>query len=115
MNMRIAAALSVFLLATTGFVSNVSAQEITRQDVRRELAQTDNNGLPGITDTAYPDANPAVVQEADSQEQLNADSLGPDMQGSSAAGRSASLSRGERTRPSTCVGPVSFCNIYFGS
>src|SRR5471030_1136895 len=115
MNMRGVAALPVVLLAITGFVSNVSAQEITRQDVGQELAQADNNGSPRIADTAYLDANPAVVREADSQNRVNADGLGLDMQGSSAAGRSTSMSRGDRTRPSTCVGPISFCNIYFGS
>jgi hypothetical protein len=97
--------LSAALLAAAGFVINASAQEVASQGVRLELAQA-SSGAPSQTSTAG-DSTTTEKQVSDS-------SSGPDMKGTSAAGQHGFMST-VGAPPSTCVGPVSYCNIYFGS
>jgi hypothetical protein len=119
MNKRFVLSLSMILLASAGIVTNASAEEKTRAEVRQELIQAENNGLRFVTDTSYPDVNPIFAQQVAQLKQQQS-GTGADTSGSSAAGHreaagsSTSIIQG-RTSPPACVGPVSFCTPYFGS
>ena len=112
MNMRIAAVIPIVLLAAAGYVSNASAQQLPPQDGRLELAQASNDRIPGLADTS---TDSATAQSPPAPKPLTDSGTGPDMTGSSAGGMSAPMSAIGRARSSSCVGPVSFCNLYFGS
>ncbi|MGF6771478.1 hypothetical protein P3T18_003965 [Paraburkholderia sp. GAS199] len=123
MKTRLALTLSMILLASAGAVTNASAQEKTRAEVRQELIQAENNGLNLVTDTSYPEINPIYAQQA-AQEQAQAQTqaqatqsrdtdVGGSMAGSSATGQRAPAHM--TMDPNNCVGPVSFCSLYFGS
>jgi Domain of unknown function (DUF4148) len=58
MNKLISAGISMTLIALAGAMTNASAQEKTRAEVRQELIQAENNGLRFVTDTSYPEVNP---------------------------------------------------------
>jgi hypothetical protein len=110
---------SMIVLASAGIVSNVSAQEKTRAEVRLELIQAENNGLRFVTDTSYPEVDPIFAQQVARLKQQNGSGTGPETSGSSAAGHRdvtarARTAQGHTGTPS-CVGPVSFCTPYFGS
>jgi hypothetical protein len=111
-NMRIATIIPVILLAAAGFVSNASAQQTTPQDGRLELAQASNDRTPGLAVTS---TDSATAQSPSALKPLTGSGTGTDMSGSSAGGMSAPMSAIGRARSSSCVGPVSFCNLYFGS
>jgi hypothetical protein len=118
MNKRFVLSLSMILLASAGIVTNASAEEKTRAEVRQELIQAENNGLRFVTDTSYPDVNPIFAQQVAQLKQQQS-GTGADTSGSSAAGHreaagSTSIAQG-RTATPACVGPVSFCTPYFGS
>jgi hypothetical protein len=108
----------MILLASAGIVTNASAEEKTRAEVRQELIQAENNGLRFVTDTSYPDVNPIFAQQVAQLKQQQS-GTGADTSGSSAAGHreaagSTSIAQGRTAMPA-CVGPVSFCTPYFGS
>jgi len=110
MNKRFALGLSVILLASAGIASNASAaQEKTRAEVRQELIQAENNGLNYVSNTSYPEVSPIFAQQVTRLKQQSESSAGTDMSTSSAAGTSRA-----HMAMSSCVGPVSFCNPYFG-
>jgi hypothetical protein len=118
MNKRFVLSLSMIVLASAGIVTNASAGEKTRAEVRQELIQAENNGLRFVTDTSYPDVNPIFAQQVAQLKQQQS-GTGADTSGSSAAGHreaagSTSIAQG-RTATPACVGPVSFCTPYFGS
>jgi hypothetical protein len=119
MNKRYVLGLSMIVLASASIVSNASAQEKTRAEVRQELIQAENNGLRFVTDTSYPDINPIFAQQAAQLKQQNESGTGADMSGSSAAGQREAAGKGgtgqSRSAIPACVGPVSFCTPYFGS
>ena len=112
MNKRLVIALSMALLASAGIATSASAQEKTRAEVRQELIQAENNGSRFVTDTSYPDINPIFVQQA-ARTQQKASGVGSEMSSSSAAG-APKAPAASKTEPN-CVGPNSFCSIYFGS
>ncbi|WNC89131.1 DUF4148 domain-containing protein [Paraburkholderia sp. FT54] len=118
MNKRLVLSLSIIVLASAGIVTNASAAEKTRAEVRQELIQAENSGLRFVTDTSYPDVNPIFAQQVAHLKQQQS-GTGADTSGSSAAGHreaadSTSVAQG-RTATPACVGPVSFCTPYFGS
>ncbi|TKC87263.1 DUF4148 domain-containing protein [Trinickia terrae] len=113
MNKRLVVALSMALLASAGFAVNASAQEKTRAEVRQELIQAENNGLRLVTDTSYPEVNPIFAKQAAQQAsrtEQDTSGTGAAMSASSAAGKPMTKSHGD-----SCVGPVSYCTVYFGS
>jgi hypothetical protein len=112
MNKRLVIALSMALFASAGIATSASAQEKTRAEVRQELIQAENNGSRFVTDTSYPDVNPIFAQQA-ARTQQKASGVGSEMSGSSAAGVAGRSAAGKTE--SNCVGPNSFCSIYFGS
>jgi lysylphosphatidylglycerol synthetase-like protein (DUF2156 family) len=119
MNKRYVLGLSMILLASAGIVSNASAQEKTRAEVRQELIQAENNGLRFVTDTSYPEINPIFAQQVAQLKQQSESGMGAEMSGSNAAGQREAADKANigQSHPAipACVGPVSFCTPYFGS
>jgi hypothetical protein len=113
--MRIASALSASLIALTcaGFVSAASAQSLTRAEVRQQLVEAEANGSQFVTDTSYPDVSPVFAQQVAHAKQQT-EGYGPAASGSSESG-GMPATHASHHAPGTCVGPVSFCNLYFGS
>ncbi|WP_028221133.1 DUF4148 domain-containing protein [Paraburkholderia oxyphila] len=93
-----------------------STQPLTRAEVRADLVRVEQAGYsPGRGDDInYPaDIQAAEVKVAAGQYAQNSaqtDMGGVPMQSTSAAG-----SRTRMPAQSNCVGPASFCTIYFGS
>jgi len=109
--------LATVLLASTGIASNASAQEKTRAEVRQDLVQSEDNGLRFVTDASYPDVAPSLVPQVARLQRQGEGGMGGDMSGTSAAGTGAAggrVDQGPVAAPA-CVGPVSFCTLYFGS
>lgn len=119
MNSKFAITLSMIVLASAGVMSNASAQERTRAEVRQELIQAEQNGSAFVTDTSYPVINPIFAQQAARMQQTAADAggYGGAAAGSGASGRAvAARAAGQASGAMpVCVGPVSFCTPYFGS
>ncbi|TCG06541.1 hypothetical protein BZM27_25585 [Paraburkholderia steynii] len=104
---------SIAALASTAFASSAFAQEKTRAEVRQELIQAEQNGSQFVTDTSYPEVAPIYQQQVAHQKAAQ-ESEGAGMAGTHAAGTRMSVT-GANTGMSTCVGPVSYCSVYFGS
>jgi hypothetical protein len=103
-------------------VTDAGAQGKTRAEVRQELIDAENHGLNLVTDSSYPDVSPIYQQRLDQMNSVQGSGTGAGSSGTSASGTSASGAKNvppnsPRSPGSTddCVGPVSFCNIYFGS
>jgi hypothetical protein len=99
---------SVVVLALTVNFSNAFAQAKTRDEVRQELIQAENDGSRFVTDASYPDVSPMYQQQVVQMKAQHANSG----EGVGTSGSSLSGGRVEKARP--CVGPVSYCNPYFG-
>lgn len=106
-------ALSFVALASASAFTNASAQEKTRAEVRQELIQAENNGSRLVTDTSYPDVNPIFAQQLKHQQQQQEQTQGA--VGAQTAGTSSSGMRMGTDAMTECVGPVSYCSVYFGS
>jgi hypothetical protein len=117
MNKRLILGVSIIVLASAGIVSNASAQEKTRAQVRQELIEAEKNGLGFVTDPSYPEVAPVFAQQAARLKQQADSATGPETSGSSAPGHrsAAAVDRTARGHTPSCVGPVSFCTPYFGS
>jgi lysylphosphatidylglycerol synthetase-like protein (DUF2156 family) len=118
MNKRYVLGLSMIVLASAGIVSNASAQEKTRAEVRQELIQAENNGLRFVTDASYPDVSPVFAQQVARLKEQSESGTGAGMSGSRAAGQreaagKASIGQSHAAIPA-CAGPVSFCTPFFG-
>jgi len=109
--MRISRAMSAALiaLACSGFASAASAQGLSRAGVRQQLAEAEANGSGSVSNASYPD-----VSRMGQKSVAQVDGYGPAISGSSAAG-SGPMTNMHRVAPDNCVGPASFCAIYFGS
>ena len=104
---------SIAALASTAFASSAFAQEKTRAEVRQELIQAEQNGSQFVTDTSYPEVSPIYQQQVAHQKAAQ-ESEGAGMAGTHAAGMRMPVT-GANAGMSTCVGPVSYCSVYFGS
>ncbi|MBP0595810.1 DUF4148 domain-containing protein [Paraburkholderia sp. LEh10] len=104
---------SIAALVSTGFASSAFAQEKTRAEVRQELIQAEQNGSQFVTDTSYPDVAPIYQQQVAHQKAAeDSEGVGAGMAGTHASG---SRMTGANAGMSSCVGPVSYCTVYFGS
>ncbi|MGH8781419.1 DUF4148 domain-containing protein [Paraburkholderia sp.] len=103
-------AMSFVAIASASAFTNAYAQEKTRAEVRQELIQAENNGSRLVTDTSYPDVNPIFAQQLKHQQQQQ-DAVGAQTAGTSDAG----TRMGQHDAMTQCVGPVSYCTLYFGS
>jgi uncharacterized protein DUF4148 len=107
--------MSAAVLASTTVFTNAFAQEKTRAEVRQELIQAENNGSRFVSETSYPDVAPIYQVQVARQKAEHPDSgEGAGLSGTTQSGHTA-MPDGASSKPETCVGPVSFCNIYFGS
>jgi hypothetical protein len=109
MNKILKAGFSLALIVGAGVATHASAQELTRAEVRQQLIQAENNGSRFVTDTSYPEVSPVFAQQV-ARSQTLSQTLGQSGTGTPMAGTSASGHRGS----TECVGPVSFCTVYFG-
>lgn len=115
MKTRLAIALSMILVASAAAVTNASAQEVTRAQVRADLVRLEQAGYNPARG-ANPDY-PANIQAAEAKvaaqdnASLSRDAVG----GTQPNGSSAAGTRMHTSMQSSCVGPVSFCNVYAGS
>jgi uncharacterized protein DUF4148 len=100
--------ISVVGLAMTMDISNAIAQAKTREEVRQELIQAENDGSRFVTDASYPDISPMYQQQVAQMKALSARTG----EGVGVSGSSGSGSRAGKPRP--CVGPLSYCNPYGG-
>jgi hypothetical protein len=90
-----------------------SNQPLTRAEVRADLVRVEQAGYSPARgdDISYPaDAQAAEAKVAAAQNSAQSDVGGVSLAGSSSAGAHTRM-----PPPSTCVGPASFCMIYFGS
>jgi hypothetical protein len=107
--------------ASAAYVGAAHAQGLTREQVRQQLIEAQQNGLSFVTDASYPDVSPVYQHQVDKMRATHAhdSGVGAQASGSTESGASkASPQMPMQTRPTPhddCVGPVSFCNIYFGS
>jgi hypothetical protein len=110
---------SAAMLASTGVFTHASAQEITRAQVRQELIQAENNGSRFVSDTSYPEVDPIYQEQVARNKAQHPDSgEGAAMSSTSQSGARAMTpdnTTNTTNKPQACVGPVSYCNIYFGS
>jgi hypothetical protein len=103
--MSIKSLFGLFLIAVSfGFVTDVSAQDLTHAKVRAELSQVENNGSRFVTDTSYLDVNRIFTQKvARLKKQLGASDVGGTQQGKTRLGmRGATINE---SMNNACVGP----------
>lgn len=113
--------LAYLLVAIGAFASPVvsfaqSTEPLTRAQVRAELIRLEEAGYHvGSGDhTTYPagiQAAESKIAAQDSQQTANAVG-GTTLNGTSAAGSDSHL---PHPSPSSCVGPASYCNLFFGN
>ncbi|RQH08998.1 DUF4148 domain-containing protein [Paraburkholderia dinghuensis] len=109
-------ALSTIAAPALSFAQS-NAAPITRAQVRAELIQLEEAGynIAGGEDANYPTdiqaAEAKVAAHTGAQEAASA--VGGVAPGSSS--ESGAPMRGPRVTGSQCVGPESFCNLYFGN
>jgi hypothetical protein len=111
-------ALACFALAAGALAAPVlsfaqSNVPLTRADVRADLVRVEQAGYnPSVNDDAtYPADIQAAEAKVAAQDNAQTTAYGGVAQnGQSAAGKPARM-----PMKSDCVGPVSFCNVFFGS
>lgn len=114
MKMLSVLAMSVAVFASSSAFSNAFSQEKTRAEVRQELIQAENDGSQYITDSSYPEISQIHAKQVAQLKEMNGNAeMGTDSSGTSMSGK------GQVKTPdpaaATCVGPVSFCDPFFGS
>jgi hypothetical protein len=113
MKTKLIVGLSMFLIASASAISSASAQEVTRAQVRADLVQLE---AAGYSPSSGEDPNyPASVQAAEAKVSAQENGSQTAVGGTPMTGSSASGMRTHMGTQSSCVGPVSFCNIYAGS
>ncbi|MFL9873161.1 DUF4148 domain-containing protein [Paraburkholderia megapolitana] len=106
-------AVSFVAIASSGVFTNAFAQEKTRAEVRQELIQAENDGLRFVTDASYPDVSPIYAHQVAQMKAQDTSGVGAAASGASSSGTRAPMSSANHS--ASCVGPVSFCSLYFGS
>ncbi|ASL46986.1 hypothetical protein bAD24_III06310 [Burkholderia sp. AD24] len=114
-NALVCFALAAGALATPVLSFAQSNAPVTRADVRADLVRVEQAGYnPSTSDDAtYPadiQAAEAKVAAQDPQQSTQSSYGGMAQNGTSSSGRPA-----HSTMNASCVGPVSYCNPYFGS
>ena len=120
----LALTLSAVVSSTSTFAQSASVP-LTRAQVRADLIRLEQAGYnPSANDDAtYPidiqaaeakvAAQDSEQQAATPQQQKSDSGMGAEMKGTSDSGHIKQKTA--PSDPSTCVGPVSFCNIFFGN
>ncbi|MEM5389173.1 DUF4148 domain-containing protein [Paraburkholderia phymatum] len=113
--------IAMLSFASAAYVGAAHAQGLTREQVRQQLIEAQQNGLSFVTDASYPDVSPVYQHQVDQMRATHAhdSGVGAQASGNTESGASKDASKMPMQTPPTphddCVGPVSFCNIYFGS
>jgi Domain of unknown function (DUF4148) len=108
-----AIALLISFVAIAGTCNVASAQEKTRAQVRQELIEAESNGMDLVSDTSYPDVA-TIYKGQVAQRQAAVDSgMGAAADGTSAEGKVGVAT--PHAENSSCAGPASFCNVFFGA
>ncbi|CAB3752256.1 DUF4148 domain-containing protein [Paraburkholderia solisilvae] len=108
--------MSAAVLASTTVFTHAFAQEQTRAEVRQELIQAENNGSRFIADASYEDTDPSNQDQVTREKaQQPGSGEGAGMAGMNQSGRRTAMPDAASSRQQACVGPVSYCNLYFGS
>jgi hypothetical protein len=111
-------ALSLIVAAAAGYATVSSAQGLTRADVRADLIRVEQAGYSPSSgdDVSYPAriqaAEAKLAAQAQQQTAKVNDAMGGAPMGTSAAGTRVTLKQAHQQE---CVGPESYCNVYFGS
>jgi hypothetical protein len=104
--------IALFVMSAAVLVSSSAfAQGLTRVEVQQQLVVAEHDGSRLVSNASYPDVARIYSNEVAKNNDANA-------YGGVAAGTSASSSRIANVGGSShesCVGPVSFCNLYAGS
>ncbi|QCP53302.1 DUF4148 domain-containing protein [Trinickia violacea] len=120
----LALTLSAVVGSTATFAQSGSVP-LTRAQVRAALVRIEQAGYNPASenDVNYPAdiqaaeakvaAQDAEQQAATPQQQKSDSGMGPEMKGTNDSGHKKQDTH--PASPSTCVGPVSYCTIYFGS
>lgn len=121
MQLRQFIGIAMLSAVSTVYVGAAHAQGLTRAQVRQQLIEAQQNGLGHVTETSYPAVSP-IYQYKTQQMRTKpvADSGFGSQPGGSAQSGAAAGAPGTQTPDHSashddCVGPVSFCNLYFGS
>jgi hypothetical protein len=115
--------ITLLFCASFASLSVANAKGLTREQVVQQLIDAQQNGSMYVTDASYPDVSPIYQQQVDQLRAAHArkstSGIGPQSSGTTESGNvSESLamsSNGEPASHDDCVGPVSFCKIYFGN
>ncbi|MDS0858716.1 DUF4148 domain-containing protein [Burkholderia pseudomultivorans] len=114
MNTSMLIAASMAVVSFAGFAAPASAQALTRAEVRQALIEAEQQGSRFVTDTSYPAVSPLFEGAAAALQRDQANSgVGGHAGGASEAGRPAA--KPAAPAAGACVGPVSYCSVYFGS
>jgi hypothetical protein len=118
MQFRNFASITMLSFASAAYASAVHAEGLTRDQVRQQLIEAQRNGLNFVTDASYPDVSP-VYQHQVEQMRAHSSGVGAEPGASTQSGASKVAPAAPMQSPSPphedCVGPVSFCSVYFGS
>ncbi|AMM14826.1 hypothetical protein AX768_12720 [Burkholderia sp. PAMC 28687] len=105
--------IALFVMSAAVLVSSSAfAQGLTRAEVQQQLVTAEQDGSRLVSNASYPDVARIYSNEVAQKND------GANAYGGVAAGTSASSSRIANVgglSHETCVGPVSFCNLYAGS
>lgn len=114
-NALVCFALAASALAVPALSFAQSNAPLTRAEVRADLIRVEQAGYSPSTsdDASYPadiEAAEARIATQDNSPSSQSAYGGMPQNGNSSSGKPARM-----PMPSDCVGPVSFCNIFFGS
>ena len=93
--------------------SSAFAQGLTRAEVKQQLVVAEQNGSQYVTNASYPDVSPVFANQVAHLKASNGTSDDASAYGGVRAG--SSVANMGHVSHDSCVGPVSFCNIYAGS
>ncbi|WP_080433300.1 DUF4148 domain-containing protein [Burkholderia ubonensis] len=104
---HLSVAIALAIVTMPAVSTSASAQQRTRDEVRQELVQSINDGARYVTNTSYPVTSSMYAREVEKLREANL--AAPDTRASSPNAAQ------KESAPEPCVGPASFCNVYFGS
>jgi hypothetical protein len=105
--------IALFVMSAAVLASSsvfAQAQGLTRAEVRQQLVEAEQSGSQLVSSASYPNVARIYTNQV-AQAKQGASAYGGVMTGSSVSSARVAIGGSHET----CVGPVSFCNIYAGS
>jgi opacity protein-like surface antigen len=105
--------IALFVMSAAVLASSsvfAQAQGLTRAEVRQQLVEAEQNGSQLVSNASYPDVARIYTGQV-AQARQGASAYGGVTTGASVSSARVAVGGSHET----CVGPVSFCNIYAGS